>query len=62
MVTLLAQMRDWGKTIFVVTHQAALLEGAATGLSGWKPGRSRIAAGNCSRWRRNEQTSDVPSG
>ena len=29
MVTLLAQMRDAGKTIFVVTHQAALLEGAA---------------------------------
>ncbi len=29
MVTLLAQMRDTGKTIFVVTHQAALLEGAA---------------------------------
>ena len=29
MVALLAQMRDNGKTIFVVTHQAALLEGAA---------------------------------
>ena len=29
MVTLLAQMRDTGKTIFVVTHQAALLDGAA---------------------------------
>jgi ABC-type multidrug transport system ATPase subunit len=29
MVALLAQMRDGGKTIFVVTHQAALLEGAA---------------------------------
>jgi ABC-type multidrug transport system ATPase subunit len=29
MVALLAQMRDKGKTIFVVTHQAALLEGAA---------------------------------
>ena len=29
MVALLAQMRDTGKTIFVVTHQAALLEGAA---------------------------------
>jgi ABC-type multidrug transport system ATPase subunit len=29
MVSLLAQMRTAGKTIFVVTHQAALLEGAA---------------------------------
>jgi ABC-type multidrug transport system ATPase subunit len=29
MVGLLAHMRDQGKTIFVVTHQAALLEGAA---------------------------------
>ncbi len=29
MVALLAQMRDGGKTIFVVTHQASLLEGAA---------------------------------
>ena len=29
MVGLLARMRDAGKTIFVVTHQAALLEGAA---------------------------------
>ncbi len=29
MVALLAQMRDTGKTIFVVTHQAALLERAA---------------------------------
>lgn len=29
MVTLLAQMRRAGKTIFVVTHQVALLEGAA---------------------------------
>jgi ABC-type multidrug transport system ATPase subunit len=29
MVALLKQMRDAGKTIFVVTHQAALLEGAA---------------------------------
>jgi ABC-type multidrug transport system ATPase subunit len=29
MVRLLAHTRDAGKTIFVVTHQAALLEGAA---------------------------------
>jgi ABC-type multidrug transport system ATPase subunit len=29
MVRLLAQLRDQGKTIFVVTHQASLLEGAA---------------------------------
>jgi ABC-type multidrug transport system ATPase subunit len=29
MVTLLARMRDTGKTIFVVTHQASLLEGVA---------------------------------
>jgi ABC-type siderophore export system fused ATPase/permease subunit len=29
MVTLLARMRSAGKTIFVVTHQASLLEGAA---------------------------------
>jgi ABC-type siderophore export system fused ATPase/permease subunit len=29
MVRLLAGTRDQGKTIFVVTHQAALLEGAA---------------------------------
>jgi len=29
MVELLAQMRTAGKTVFVVTHQAALLEGAA---------------------------------
>jgi ABC-type multidrug transport system ATPase subunit len=29
MVSLLTQMRDAGKTVFVVTHQAALLEGAA---------------------------------
>ena len=29
MVRLLAEMRDEGKTIFVVTHQASLLEGAA---------------------------------
>jgi len=29
MVTLLAQMRGTGKTIFVVTHQASLLEGTA---------------------------------
>jgi ABC-type multidrug transport system ATPase subunit len=29
MVSLLARMRDTGKTVFVVTHQAALLEGAA---------------------------------
>jgi ABC-type multidrug transport system ATPase subunit len=29
MVSLLMQMRDWGKTIFVVTHQATLLEDAA---------------------------------
>jgi ABC-type multidrug transport system ATPase subunit len=29
MVVLLKSMRDAGKTIFVVTHQAALLEGVA---------------------------------
>jgi ABC-type multidrug transport system ATPase subunit len=29
MVKLLAGMRDGGKTIFVVTHQASLLDGAA---------------------------------
>ena len=29
MVKLLESMRDAGKTIFVVTHQASLLEGAA---------------------------------
>ena len=29
MVTLLARMRSAGKTIFVVTHQASLLEGVA---------------------------------
>ena len=29
MVSLLAGLRDSGKTIFVVTHQASLLEGAA---------------------------------
>ena len=29
MVKLLAEMRDTGKTILVVTHQARLLEGAA---------------------------------
>jgi ABC-type siderophore export system fused ATPase/permease subunit len=29
MVGLLTSMRDAGKTIFVVTHQASLLEGAA---------------------------------
>src|SRR5207253_5536767 len=29
MVHLLGNMRDGGKTIFVVTHQASLLEGAA---------------------------------
>jgi len=29
MVSLLTQMRDAGKTMFVVTHQSALLEGAA---------------------------------
>jgi ABC-type siderophore export system fused ATPase/permease subunit len=29
MVKLLAAMRDAGKTIFVVTHQASLLDGAA---------------------------------
>jgi ABC-type multidrug transport system ATPase subunit len=29
MVNLLARMRDAGKTIFVVTHQASLLEGVA---------------------------------
>jgi ABC-type multidrug transport system ATPase subunit len=29
MVKLLAQMRDAGKTVFVVTHQASLLDGAA---------------------------------
>jgi len=29
MVSLLAGLRDAGKTIFVVTHQASLLEGAA---------------------------------
>jgi len=29
MVRLLARTRDAGKTVFIVTHQAALLEGAA---------------------------------
>ena len=29
MVRLLARARDQGKTIFIVTHQASLLEGAA---------------------------------
>ena len=29
MVSLLTGLRDAGKTIFVVTHQASLLEGAA---------------------------------
>jgi len=29
MVRLLARTRDRGKTIFIVTHQASLLEGAA---------------------------------
>jgi len=29
MVTLLTRMRDAGKTILLVTHQASLLEGAA---------------------------------
>jgi ABC-type glutathione transport system ATPase component len=29
MITLLANMRDQGKTLFVVTHQPGLLESAA---------------------------------
>jgi len=29
MVKLLVQMRDQGKTVFIITHQAALLEAAA---------------------------------
>ncbi len=39
MVTLLAQMRDTGKTIFVVTHQAALLEGTADEFVGMEAGQ-----------------------
>ena len=43
MVVLLASMRDAGKTIFVVTHQAGLLENPPMNSSGWKPGRSSTA-------------------
>jgi ABC-type multidrug transport system ATPase subunit len=39
MVALLAKMRDRGKTVFVVTHQAALLEGAADEFVGMEAGR-----------------------
>jgi len=56
MVTLLKAMRDGGKTIFVVTHQAALLEGVADEFvwmqagqivdrtSGLTPGPDRVGA------------------
>ena len=39
MVRLLASMRDGGKTIFVVTHQASLLEGAANEFVWMEDGR-----------------------
>jgi len=39
MVALLAKMRDSGKTIFVVTHQASLLEGAANEFVWMEAGR-----------------------
>ena len=46
MVRLLAKMRDEGKTIFVVTHQASLLEGAADEFVWMQDGRivARTAA------------------
>ena len=43
MVKLLARMRDAGKTIFVVTHQASLLEGAADEFVWMEAGRSSTA-------------------
>ena len=39
MVALLARMRNSGKTIFVVTHQATLLEGAADEFVGMEAGQ-----------------------
>lgn len=50
MVALLAQLRDRGKTVFVITHQAALLEGCADEVVSMEAGRvtsrtSQTAAG-----------------
>lgn len=50
MVHVLAQMRDLGKTIFIVTHQAVLLEGVADEFVS-------MAAGQISA-----RTRDLPSG
>ena len=56
MVALLAKMRDAGKTIFVVTHQAALLEGAADEFVWMEAGRI------VSRTQRFEQMTSETSG
>jgi ABC-type multidrug transport system ATPase subunit len=50
MVNVLAKMRDAGKTIFIVTHQASLLEGAADEFVS-------MAAGQI-----NARTRDLPAG
>ncbi len=56
MVALLAKMRDAGKTIFVVTHQASLLEGAADEFVWMEAGRI------VSRTQRFEQVTSETSG
>ena len=55
MVGLLADMRDAGKTIFVVTHQAALLEGAPMSSYGWKLGKSSAALRDLRATRRRDE-------
>ncbi len=65
MVALLAQMRDAGKTIFVVTHQASLLEGAADEFVWMEAGQiTQSQPANCGRWRpcdEHSRAAPVPS-
>lgn len=57
MVNLLKQMRDTGKTIFVVTHQAALLKGAADEFVWMESGRivdRTVDLARLSLWEREQ--------
>ena len=61
MVGLLKGMRDAGKTIFVVTHQALLLEGVADEFVWMEAGRSSIARRVPTLKRRGSAMKTIPS-
>jgi heme ABC exporter ATP-binding subunit CcmA len=60
MAELLRQMRDRGKTIFLVTHQAALLEGIADEFVWMRAGQIEARTSELSRGLSHDNPRDIP--